>query len=248
MAEENKLYKGNEHLNKHQLYHDLTPDSKQRVERMMYTVVKNWTDGRATTTSEIEQVAGPNPLFYSRRSPERPFDHKHATTLLKELLPYIPVRAGRLFSKTSSGKVAIKDQDMHENLREGFAHAKTKYSRGATRFSTHAIIESLNNPESEKSREVLFFPNFAVGKVSTKPFLEKLGKIHDGRLEEWFLGKGPDEPMQMPLVRWERKETLKLILRKDKNVTSSHSRSKLPWEAGARPKSRNSSSRTARAP
>ena len=219
MGERPKKYAGHQTLNKREAYGGLSPSSKKHMDKMLERVLYNWLiEGRATKTSELTQLVKNQSLVYSKK-PREKYRLVRPTTLLKEFLPYLPVRAGRLFIRNRKSNTRIKDEVMHKNLRKGFSKAKTRFARGHGSLSHPKLIESLNKEGNTITKEVLFFPCTGIKHVCTKEFLKKLDKVDLKRLKEWGLVSTPKKTKTFEQVsEWEREKVLNLVIKNQKKT------------------------------
>lgn len=196
---------GDRWLNKHKKYNQFTPKSKGHIKTMVEKVLSTWIlEGRATTISELRAVIKTRRLCYLQKFRKKPKKTAYPITVLKEFLPYIPVRTVEFFSKgktRTGGNPAIADEAMHKNLRKVFPKTKTKYTRISSSRSKSKAAEILNKRENAKTLEVVFFPSFAIKDVSTEEFKKRLlnEKVSPKKLDEWFLGKDPEKSEE---ARW----------------------------------------------
>lgn len=202
-------------LSKHPLYNSLTPNSKARVHKALRRVLYNWMDGRATTTSELREVFDYKSLYKSSRKTKES-GLVNSTSVMKELLPYIPTRTGMLFiiDKSRGSKNApIKDEAMHKKLREGFRFVKGNFRRSRGSMTRPEAVQRLNDNgkyDHAWNREALFFPVSSIDEVSTKAFLKKLDPVNKEKIEEWFLGKHPKKnPSYSHIAEWEKHQISK---------------------------------------
>ncbi|MCD4740693.1 hypothetical protein K8R43_05925 [archaeon] len=202
-------YKGHEYLNKHPTYQRLESAGKQKVEKGIKYVLKEWHAGKAVKTSELRKYLNDTAVRYKPPNQE-PIQNRKVTSILKEILPYIPIRTGKLFTRQSNGTPPITDSAMHKNLRNGFTglNSPILIASGQSRNKT---IKKLNQEAPSTNQEVIFFPCHSINEVSTQEFLGKLSPFFKERKHEWFLGKKPVEPNHyFYLAKWEKEQLEKM--------------------------------------
>ncbi|MCD4740689.1 hypothetical protein K8R43_05905 [archaeon] len=221
LHKQGEKYNGNRHLNNLEIYKHLTPKSKRCVEAMLHKVVENWVlNERATTLAEIRAIAKTSALCYPTEI-KKQYPHLkniYPETFLREILPYLPVSAGRYFVKKRGHwkKPNIIDQTMHKNIQNAFPLTKGRYSKKDTAVSTPQVTELLNKSEHACKLEVLFFPSSTARKVSTTGFLKKLGKINDNRLKEWgLIPSKKNQKAVKHISKWEISKVIKVIKKAD---------------------------------